>query len=70
MDYYNVKEISLMLDVNDNTLRTYLGHYSFDKFRKGNKFKVDNDFYRTLLKYVEIKRNYDYIEKIERLINE
>ena len=32
MGVYSIKEISLMVDMPEDTLRTYLGHYSFDKY--------------------------------------
>ena len=69
MALYDIKEISIMLDVVESTLRIYLGHYSFDKFRKGRKFNVNDDFLNTLLEYVTNKRNRKYIYKIERFIN-
>ena len=71
MSVYSIKEVSLMVDIPQNTMRTYLGHYSFDKFRKGNKYQVGNEFYNTLIKYLWNKRaNYKYIMNVERLLNE
>ena len=68
MGVYSVKEISLMLDMPENTMRTYLGHYSFAKYYKGRKIEVSKDFYNTLLKYLRNKRSYEYIENVERLL--
>lgn len=70
MGVYSIKEVSLMVDIPYSTMLTYLGHYSFDKFRKGNKYQVSNEFYNTLIKYLWNKRNYKYIRNVERLINE
>ena len=70
MGVYSIKEVSLMVDIPETTMRTYLGHFSFDKFRKGNKYIVGNEFYNTLIKYLWNKRNYKYIRNVERLMNE
>ena len=71
MGVYSIKEVSSMVDIPYSTTLTYLGHYSFDKFRKGNKYQVGNEFYNTLIKYLWNKRaNYKYIMIVERLINE
>ena len=71
MGVYSIKEVSLMVDIPYSTMLTYLGHYSFAKFRKGNKYQVNNEFYNTLLEYLWNKRaNYKYIKNVERLINE
>ena len=71
MSVYSIKEVSLMVDIPYSTMLTYLGHYSFDKFRKGNKYQVCNEFYSTLIKYLWNKRaNYKYIRNVERLIND
>lgn len=42
MGVYSIKEISLMVDMSENTMRTYLGHYSFAKYHKGRKIEVSN----------------------------
>ena len=68
MGVYSVKEISLMTDITESVLRTYLGHYSFDKYYKGKKIEVSKDFYNTLLKYLWNKRSYKYITNVERLL--
>ena len=52
----------------ESVLRTYLGHYSFDKYYKGRKIEVSKDFYNTLLKYLRNKRSYEYITNVERLL--
>lgn len=71
MGVYSIKEVSLMVDIPYSTTLTYLGHYSFDKFRKGNKYIIGNEFYNTLIKYLWNKRaNYKYIRNVERLMNE
>ena len=71
MGVYSIKEVSLMVDIPYGTMLTYLGHYSFDKFRKGNKYIVSNEFYNTLIKYLWNKRaNYKYIRNVKRLMNE
>lgn len=70
MGRYRVNEISLMTKINQNTLRTYLGHYSFDKFLEGRYYRVCNDFYDTLIDYLFIKRRYELIKNVERLRNE
>ena len=70
MGVYSIKEVSLMVDIPYTTMLTYLGHYSFDKFRKCNKYIVGNEFYNTLIKYLWNKRNYKYIRNVERLMNE
>ena len=69
MGKYNIKELSLMTKINHNTLGTYLGHYSFSKYRIGNKYEVCNDFYDTLIDYLLIKRRYELIKNVERLRN-
>ena len=68
MGVYSIREISLMVDMSEDTLRTYLGHYSFDKYYKGRKIEVSKEFYNTLLKYLWNKRSYKYIKNVERLI--
>ena len=68
MGVYSVKEISLMTGITESVLRTYLGHYSFDKYYKGRKIEVSKDFYNTLLKYLRNKRSYEYITNVERLL--
>ena len=68
MGVYSIKEISLMTDMTESVLRTYLGHYSFDKYYKGRKIEVSKDFYNTLLKYLWNKRSYKYITNVERLL--
>ena len=68
MGVYSVKEISLMTGMTESVLRTYLGHYSFDKYYKGRKIEVSKDFYNTLLKYLRNKRSYKYITNVERLL--
>ena len=68
MGVYSIKEISLMTGMTESVLRTYLGHYSFDKYYKGRKIEVSKDFYNTLLKYLRNKRSYEYIENVERLL--
>lgn len=68
MGVYSVKEISLMTGITESVLRTYLGHYSFDKYYKGRKIEVSKDFYNTLLKYLWNKRSYKYITNVERLL--
>jgi hypothetical protein len=70
MSVYSTKEVSLMVDIPYSTMSTYLGHYSFDKFRIGNKYQVCNEFYSTLIKYLWNKKNYKYIRNVERLIND
>lgn len=69
MGKYSIKELSLMTKINYNTLATYTGHYSFDKYRVGNKYEVCNDFYDTLINYLLIKRRYELIKNVERLMN-
>ena len=68
MGAYSIKEISLMVDMPEYTLRTFLGHYSFAKYYKGRKIEVSKDFYNTLLKYLWNKRSYKYITNVERLL--
>ena len=68
MGVYSIKEISLMVDMSENTMRTYLGHYSFAKYYKGRKIEVSKDFYNTLIEYLWNKRNYKYIKNVERLL--
>lgn len=68
MGVYSIKEISLMTGMTESVLRTYLGHYSFDKYYKGRKIEVSKDFYNTLLKYLQNKRSYEYITNVERLL--
>ena len=68
MGVYSIKEISLITGMTESVLRTYLGHYSFDKYYKGRKIEVSKDFYNTLLKYLWNKRSYEYIENVERLL--
>ena len=68
MGVYNIKEISLIVDMPANTLRTYLGHYSFAKYYKGRKIEVSKEFYNTLIEYLRNKRSYKYIKNLERLI--
>ena len=50
MSVYSIKEVALMVDMPQNTMRTYLGHYSFAKYYKSNKIEVSNKFYRDLIK--------------------
>ena len=69
MGKYNIKELSLMTKIKESTLRTYIGHYSFDQYRVGNKYEVCNDFYDTLIDYLLIKRRYELIKNVERLRN-
>lgn len=68
MGVYSIKELSLMTGMTESVLRTYLGHYSFDKYYKGRKIEVSKDFYNTLLKYLRNKRSYEYITNVERLL--
>ena len=68
MGVYSIKEISLMTGMTESVLRTYLGHYSFDKYYKGGKIEVSKEFYNTLLKYLWNKRSYKYITNVERLL--
>lgn len=68
MGVYSIKEISLMVDMPEYTLRTFLGHYSFAKYYKGRKIEVSKDFYNTLLKYLWNKQSYKYIKNVERLL--
>ena len=68
MGVYSIKEISLMVDIPEGTLRTCLGHYSFDKYYKGRKIEVSKEFYNALLKYLWKKLSYKYIKNVERLI--
>ena len=68
MGVYNIREISLMVDMPETTLRTYLGHYSFAKYYKYKKIEVSKEFYNTLIEYLWNKRNHKYIKNIERLI--
>lgn len=70
MGKYNINELSLMTKINRETLRTYLGHYSFDKFIEGRYYRVCNEFYDTLIDYLFIKRRYELIKNVERLRNE
>ena len=70
MGVYSIKEVALMVDMPQNTMRTYLGHFSFAKYYKSNKIEVSNEFYRDLIKYLWNKKNYKYIRNVERLINE
>lgn len=70
MGVYSIKEVALMVDIPQNTIRTYLGHFSFAKYYKNNKIEVSNEFYRDLIKYLWNKRNYKYIRNVERLMNE
>ena len=70
MSVYSIKEVSLMVDIPQNTMRTYLGHYSFAKYYKGRKIEVSKEFYNTLIEYLWNKRNYKYIRNVERLIND
>ena len=70
MGVYSIKEVALMVDIPESTMRTYLGHYSFAKYYKSNKIEINNEFYRDLIKYLWNKRaNYKYIRNVERLIN-
>ena len=68
MGVYSIKEISLMVDMPEYTLRTFLGHYSFAKYYKGRKIEVSKEFYNTLIEYLWNKRNHKYIKNVERLI--
>lgn len=68
MGVYNIKEISLMVDIPESSVRTYLGHYSFNKYYKGKKIEVSKEFYNAFLKYLWNKRNHKYIKNLERLI--
>ena len=68
MGVYSVKEISLMTGITESVLRTYLGHYNFDKYYKGRKIEVSKEFYNTLIEYLWNKRSYKYITNVERLL--
>ena len=68
MGVYSIKEISLMVDMPEYTLRTFLGHYSFAKYYKGRKIEVSKEFYSTLIEYLWNKRSYKYITNVERLL--
>ena len=68
MGVYSVKEISLMVDMSENTMRTYLGHYSFAKYYKGRKIEVSIEFYNTLIEYLWNNRKHKYIKNVERLL--
>ena len=68
MGVYSIKEISLMVDMPEYTLRTFLGHYSFAKYYKGRKIEVSKEFYNTLIEYLWNKRKHKYIKNVERLI--
>ena len=68
MGVYSIKAISFMVDMPENTMRTYLGHYSFAKYYKGRKIEVSKEFYNTLIEYLWNKRSYKYIKNVERLI--
>jgi hypothetical protein len=70
MSVYSIKEVALMVDMPQNTMRTYLGHFGFAKYYKSNKIEVSNEFYRDLIKYLWNKKNYKYIRNVERLIND
>ena len=68
MGAYSIKEISLMVDMPEYTLRTFLGHYSFAKYYKGRKIEISKEFYNTLIEYLWNKRSYKYITNVERLL--
>ena len=68
MDVLKVREISEKINITEATLRIYLGHFSFNKFRIGNKYQVCDEFYKTLLKYLKIKKSYKYIKNLERAL--
>ena len=68
MSVYSVREISLMTGMTYSVLRTYLGHFSFDKYYKGKQIEVSKEFYNTLIEYLWNKRNHKYIKNVERLI--
>ena len=71
MELYNTKDISRMCNIPYTVTLTYLGHFSFSKHRYGSRYKVDNDFYKTLIKYLQNKRtNYKYIRNVEGLMND
>ena len=68
MGVYSIRKISLMTGMTYSVLRTYLGHYSFDKYYEGKQIEVSRDFCNTLIEYLWNKRNHKYIKNIERLI--
>lgn len=68
MGVYSIRKISLMTGMTYSVLRTYLGHYSFDKYYKGKQIEVSKEFYNTLIQYLWNKRKHKYIKNIERLI--
>ena len=68
MGIYSIKEISLMVDMPENTMRTYLGHYSCAKYYKGKQIEVSKEFYNTLIQYLWNKRKHKYIKNVERLL--
>ena len=68
MSVYSIRKISLMTGMTYSVLRTYLGHFSFDKYYKGKQIEVSKEFYNTLIEYLWNKRNHKYIKNVERLI--
>ena len=63
----SVKEIAYLVGMSQSAIRTYLGHYSFNKFRKGRDFKINKAFFETLSQYLQTKKRYKNIKRIEKI---
>lgn len=70
MRYYNIKQLSDVLEVEQCTIRTWLGHYNFSKYIVSKvrplTYAVDEHFCSTLLQHVV---NRKCSPKITRVIN-
>lgn len=65
-DIISVIGLANKFDIPSDTLRTYLGHYSFSKYAVGKSFYIVNEgFYDALIEYLYTKRRYDWYKKIK-----
>ena len=55
----NAKEISIFLNVSEPTIRVWLGHYKFNKYRhdkvRPTLYDVSDEFYNDLYEYLDYK---------------
>lgn len=70
MKTYSIKELAAIFNVDYNTLSVYLAHYSFNKYQIGGRYHVNSYFLKNLIRYLYLKKNLKYIEKVKRVIED
>ena len=70
LTYFTLNILSNVLNLSQNTIRSWLNGYRFSKFKIGMcEYKCSKEFLNNLKQFLLIKRKYKAIKNLENYIN-